>query len=119
MPGWNLLLRFLLEIAALVGIALGVWSIATGAWRWVVATAATLLAVTLWGVFNVEGDPSRSGRAPFPVSGRTRLAVELVILGAGGVGLLATVPLMGVLTLCGLVLHYGFGWRRVCWLLRS
>ena len=119
MAGWNLGLRFVLEIAALVGIAAGAWSLGGGALRWFTAPAASLAAATIWGVFNVVGDPSRSGRAPVEVPGGTRLALEFAVLGLGMLGLAVTAPWLAALGSCGIVVHYGFGWPRIAWLVGS
>jgi hypothetical protein len=118
MAGWNLALRFALEIAALVGVAAGAWSLTGGVWRWIAAAVAALAAVTAWGVFNVVGDPSRSGRAPVEVSGVQRLTIEAMVLGLGIVGLVIVVPWLGVIVACATVVHYGFSRTRLAWLLR-
>jgi hypothetical protein len=52
--------------------------------KYVLAIAVPIAAAALWGTFNVPNDPSRSGAAPLRVSGATRLALELSILGFGG-----------------------------------
>ena len=114
----NLALRFALELAALAGLAVGVWALAQGWVRVPAAGAAVLGAATLWGVFAVPGDPSRSGRAPVPVPGWVRLMLELVILltGAGGWAVFG----QGGVALCltGLiVLHYACSGPRLRWLI--
>ncbi len=75
--------RFLLELAAAYGIGAGVWE-ASGIW--IITALVVVLALVVWGRFRVPDDP---GPAPRPVSGATRLAIEGVILGGGGVGLWA------------------------------
>lgn len=119
MPAWNLALRFVLELAALVGIAVAAWSLTDGAWRWVISALAVAVAATVWGTFNVVGDPSRSGRAPVAVSGVQRLAVEFLVLGLGVVGLLVIAPRFGVASAIAVVIHYGASWPRVSWLVRA
>jgi Protein of unknown function (DUF2568) len=119
MAGWNLALRFALEVMSFVGIAVGAWSLTDGALRWIAVIAAPLAAAVVWGTFNVAGDPSRSGRAPVEVTGPVRLLVELSVLGLGMAGLLFTVPWLGALGVCCVLVHYGAGWPRVAWLLRS
>lgn len=69
------------------------------------------------GVFNVPGDPSRSGRAPVVVHGLVRLAIELAILGLGTWGLWTASPLLGGVVAVLVVFHYVVSWRRVTWLL--
>ncbi|MEX2373053.1 MAG: DUF2568 domain-containing protein, partial [Dehalococcoidia bacterium] len=80
---WNLGLRFLLELAALAGLGLAGWRLAPAPWNWLAVIALPVLAAALWGVFNVPGDPSRSGSAPVIVPGGLRLAVEFLVLFGG------------------------------------
>ena len=77
----NLAVRFLLEILALV--AFGAWAKAQflGTPGFILMILIPLLAATIWGVFNVKGDPSRSGKAPVSVPGLVRLLIELVFFG--------------------------------------
>ena len=83
MSGWNLGLRFGLEVAALLALGAAGWRLGTGVWRWLTAAALPGVAAMAWGAFNVPGDPSRSGQAPIAVPGSGRLLLELVVLGAG------------------------------------
>lgn len=117
MAGWNLALRFLLELAALVGIAMLAWSSGDGVAGVVAVVIAPLLAATAWGVFNVPGDPSRSGRAPVTVDGRVRLVLELVILGLGVVGIWPANAVAGAVYIGLLVGHYAASVPRLRWLL--
>ena len=120
MAPWNLVLRFLLEIEALVGLAMGGWAIGAGPLRWLLAVALPVAATLAWGAFNVRDDPSRSGTAPLAVPGWVRLAIELMVLGGGGVGLfLADRAVLGTTLLVAVAVHYVVAWRRVPWLLRQ
>ncbi len=113
---WNLAVRFVLEVGALVGIGLGVGA----ALGWLPGIAAVVVAIAAWGTFNVVGDPSRSGEAPVEVPGVIRLVLELVILGAGAVGIgSAWNPAAGVAIALGVVVHYATSWSRVRWLLAA
>ncbi len=117
MAGWNLALRFGLEIGALVGLGAAAWSMSTGATRWVAVIAVPVVAATLWGVFNVLNDPSRSGEAPVEVAGWVRLAIELAILGGGALALgIAAGRIYGVGFALLVVIHYAASWSRVQWL---
>ena len=69
MPGWNLALRFGLDLAALAGLAAAAWKLGSGPGRWIGVVAVPVAAATVWGVFNVLDDPSRSGAAPVEVNG--------------------------------------------------
>ena len=118
MPTWNLGLRALLELSALG--AMGWWGHqqTDGAGRYALMVGVPALGAAAWGTFAVKGDPSRSGAAPVPVGGVTRLALEL------GVFAFATWALTDIdresiaLGLASAtVIHYAFSYRRVSWLL--
>lgn len=115
----NLALRFALELAALAGIGVYAWSVTGGTWRFVSAGLAVTLAATLWGIFNVPGDPSRSGKAPVVIPGPVRLLLELFILFGGAFGFyLADRPVIA-LSLAGLIgVHYLLSLDRLRWLFR-
>jgi len=120
MAGWNLGLRFGLEIVSLIALGAAAWQLAPGSWRWPAAGAVPLVAAALWATFNVVGDPSRSGEAPVEVAGAIRLSLELTILGAGVIALVVA----GRRDLAGIAavaigFHYVTSWSRVQWLLES
>jgi len=118
MPGWNLALRFVMELVALVSIGVGAWSATDGAARWLAAVGLPLLAVVLWGTFNVPDDPSRSGKAPVAAPGWVRLLIELAIFAAGAVGLaVAGWPWLSAGYGLVVVLLYATSMPRVRWLL--
>lgn len=117
--GWNLALRFGLEVAALVGLGVAAWNLAPGWTRWVAVLAAPLAAATVWGLFNVIDDPSRSGAAPIEVTGLVRLAIELAILVGGAMALAVTWRGdVGVAIAALIALHYAVSFRRIDWLVR-
>jgi len=58
----NLALRFLLEMGALVVFAVWGWNNFPGLWSILAAIGLPVFFATLWGVFAVKGDPSRSGK---------------------------------------------------------
>jgi hypothetical protein len=115
----NLGLRFVLEMACLLGIGLASLQLATSPLRWGLAIVVPLVVAAAWGVFAVPDDPSRSGKAPVPVPGQVRLALELAVLGAGVAGFaLAGHPALATVLAILLVVHYAWGYERVIWLLR-
>jgi len=120
MAGWNLALRFGLEMAALAGIGLAAWKLSSGPLRWAAVTLIPLTAAVIWGVFNVLDDPSRSGAAPIQVSGWTRLAIELTILGAGATAV-ALVGRRDIGIVLGVLIaaHYAASWSRIEWLIEA
>ncbi|UCI09102.1 YrdB family protein [Mesorhizobium sp. B1-1-8] len=117
---WNLTLRFLLELAALLGLGMAGWSLSDGWLRWILAPGLPLVAAALWGTFAVRDDPSRSGRAPVPVPGAVRLALELIILFGGAAGYhLAGYTTTGIVIAVLIAISYVFSLDRLAWLLRQ
>lgn len=111
-PGM-LALRFLLEVAALVAFGRSAFAVA----GWPAAIITPLVAATLWGVFNVPNDPSRSGRAPVPVPGPVRLALEWLFFAGAAASLAFTTSRVLGLALGGAAaLLYLVGADRVRWL---
>ena len=77
----NLILRFLLEIMALM--SLGIWGFEQSeSWfRLVLAFGLPVILAVIWGIFAVPNDPSRSGSAPIITAGYIRLIIEFGIFG--------------------------------------
>ncbi|MGI9607948.1 MAG: YrdB family protein [Acidimicrobiales bacterium] len=120
MAAWNLALRFGLEIAAFTGLTMAAWTLTPGGVRWFAVIAAPVVAATIWGMFNVLDDPSRSGQAPVEVSGPTRLVIELAILGGGAAAyFVIQQPLTGAIVATLIVLQYGGSWHRIDWLMST
>ena len=89
-PPAQLALRFLLELGALV--SLGAWAkhvVGPGVTGWLAMTGLPFVGATLWGVFAVPGDPSRSGSAVVAVPGWCRLLLELSVFAGGAAALAA------------------------------
>ncbi len=116
----NLILRFLLELAALYTFGLWGWRHGEGWTRVALAMGLVLLMVALWGVFNVPGDPSRSGGAPVIIPGLLRLLIELLFFALASWALLNLgynnlwwifATLVGV--------HYLLSYDRIQWLLKN
>lgn len=115
----NLALRFILEIIAL--LAIGQWSyrLTTSFWKHVLVFIIPVLVAVIWGVFNVPGDPSRSGAAPVVVPGLVRLILELAIFAFASWTLIATgYPRWGLILVTIVLCHYLMSWDRVNWLLQ-
>jgi hypothetical protein len=120
MAGWNLALRFLLELAALAGLGAAAWKLGSGPERWVAVVVVPVAAAAIWGLFNVLGDPSRSGAAPVEVNGWVRLALELSILGGGAAAVaFASRPELGMVLALAILGHYLASLDRVEWLVRA
>lgn len=115
---WNLGLRFLLEIAALAGFGFAGWRAMPAPWHWLAVLAFPLVAAVAWGVFNVPGDPSRSGAAPVPVPGLLRLALEFAVLFGGAAAFAAAgYRTTGIVLALLVAVHYALSWDRIGWLL--
>ncbi len=118
-PQMNLLngaLRFLLELAGLLSV--GLWGLQRGNLLW--GAAAIAVFILIWTLFNVPGDPSRSGKAPIPIPGLLRLFIELILFtwamwSLGSLGLISYSRYFGIL----LIIHYLAYWRRIVWLVEK
>ena len=120
MPAWNLTLRFCLELAALTGLGMGAWRLSPGPTRLATVAAVPLGAAAAWAVFNVVGDPSRSGSAPVEVPGWARLTLELGILLAAAVAfVIAGRPGIGIAYTVVVALHYAASVPRLQWLVTA
>ncbi len=118
--GANDLLRFILELWALV--AFGYWGLnqTFGLLNYVLMVVLPVIVTVLWGTFAVPNDPSRSGGAPVPVRGVVRLLLEFVILG-GAFLVMYTEGLFYIsLAFISLVIiHYILARERIDWLFRN
>jgi hypothetical protein len=118
MRPFNLVARFLLEIAALV--ALGNWGygMAEGGLRFVLAAGIPIIAAAVWGIFAVKEDPSRSGHAPVPVRGPVRLLIELAFFGLAAYAMVAAgMQPLALLFVAAVIIHYFASHARIKWLL--
>jgi len=113
----NLALRFFLELAALLILGIWGWRAGEGWMRFFLALGIPSVAAVLWAIFRVPNDP---GRAPIPVPGILRLALELTYFG------FATWALydMGATTLSWIfgfmvILQYVTSFERIRWLLKG
>jgi hypothetical protein len=120
MAGWNLALRFALEIGALIGLGIAAWQSTSGPARWIASIAVPLVAAAVWGTFNVLNDPSRSGEAPIEVAGWLRLVIELTILGGGAVAIgIVGGRIAGIGFAVLILVHYAASWSRIQWLIST
>ena len=120
MAGWNLALRFGLELGALAGLGLAAWRVTSGPVRWAAVTLVPISVAAVWGIFNVVDDPSRSGAAPVEVNGWIRLAIELLILGGGAAAIaLAGRRDVGIIFAVFIAIHYAASVNRIEWLVQA
>lgn len=113
----NLAFRFLLESAAVAGMAIGAYSLGTGVSAWLLAVAIPLVAMVAWGTFRVPGDASASGGAPIAVPGVVRLLIELDVFAASVFLLCFASPRAAVILAIAVVVHYALSLDRIRWLL--
>ena len=116
----NLLFRFLLELAVLGTVAVWSWKSFEGWQGMVLAIVIPFGMAVIWGTFAVPDDPSRSGKAPVPITGVLRLLLELIFfflavwclydLGFSGLG-----RVFGLLV----AMHYAISFDRIKWLLKK
>jgi hypothetical protein len=112
--------RFVLEVVALLFIGWYGSSLASGWASFFLAAGFVLLAALLWGLFNVPGDPSRSGKAPVVVSGSVRLAIESLVFLTAVYAILSTMgKWFALLYLTAVIAHYIHIKKRVTWLLKQ
>ncbi|MGW5385925.1 YrdB family protein [Nocardia sp. NPDC003963] len=112
-------LRFLLELVALASAGTLGWRMTDGPGRWLLVVLLPVIAATLWGVFAVPDDPSRSGEAPVAVPGVIRLLIEFAVLFGGAAALWwAGLPRLALLSAAVLVAYHLLAYDRVRWLLR-
>jgi hypothetical protein len=116
----NLVFRFCLEMTSLIAIGMWGWHQADGWLRYVFAIGLPLIFSTIWGVFNVPNDPSRSGNAPVVVQGIVRLIIELMFFACGGYAFLSLgYTAIGGTFIVLIVLHYLVSINRITWLLNN
>ncbi|MDX2430042.1 MAG: YrdB family protein [Bacteroides sp.] len=116
----NLLLRFLLEVGAIVSF--GIWgsSLTDSGFRYVLAILFSMLFAVLWGVFAVKDDPSRSGKTVIQTPGAIRLFLELLLFGAATCMLFHLgYPILGWTLGAATVFHYIISFKRILWLLKQ
>jgi hypothetical protein len=114
----NLFIRFLLELTVLVSSGIWAWKQTESNWRYAIALLIPLILGSIWGVFAVPNDPSRSGSAPVVTPGFVRLALELGIFTWGtwilyNMGWHRFSLTFGILV----VLHYLTSYDRIIWLI--
>ena len=114
----NLILRFILEIVALISIGVWCWKQSEHWPRFVLAFGIPFAIAVIWGTFAVPNDPSRSGSAPVPVNGYLRLVIELGVF-VFAMWVLYDLGWNKISLLFGLVVlaHYIISYDRILWLL--
>ncbi|MCP6682615.1 YrdB family protein [Bacillus nakamurai] len=116
----NLLLRFSLEVAALIVIGLFAWTHFNGYFRYVLTLVLPIAVMVIWTVFAVPDDPSRSGQTVIAVNGMTRLIIELLIFAVAVVALyFSHLKTASIIFFCLIMLHCIASVDRIKWLLNQ
>ena len=119
-PGWQLAIRFGLEVASLVAIGRYAGSRFVGLSSWAAARGAAALVAMCWVTFAVKGDPSRSGNAPVPVPGPLRLVLELAVFLGGATAFAARSNWLEFgLFMTAFIVHHAMTTERILWLIRQ
>ncbi|MCC2526229.1 YrdB family protein [Bacillus halotolerans] len=116
----NLLLRFALEIVALISIGVFAWTHFNfnGYLKYVVTLVLPIVVMIIWSVFAVYNDPSRNGQTVIAVNGVTRLVIEFMIFIMAVAALyFSNLKTVSIIFLCLIILHYIFSVERIKWLL--
>lgn len=116
----NLLLRFLLELMALMVTAMWGYNLSDSWSRILWAILFPLLFAAIWGIYAVKEDPSRSGKTVVPTPGPIRLVLELALFGVAtwmliDLGYTLTGTIFGGVVL----IHYLISLDRIVWLMKS
>lgn len=114
----NLVIRFLLELSALIASGIWGWKQSDGWTQYVLALGIPLILAAIWGIFAVPDDPSRSGAAPIVTPGIVRLLIELGFFAFGAwslhdIGFTKLSLTFGIVV----ILHYVFSIDRIKWLI--
>lgn len=114
----NLIIRFILELLALVSVGYWGWIKYEGTMQYVFGLGLPILMTIVWGTFAVPEDPSRSGKAPIPVSGIVRLLIEFLFFGLA-VWVLYDLERDKLSYILGgiVIIHYMVSYDRISWLL--
>lgn len=116
---FNLALRFILEIVALIAIGYWGWAQHQGVLRYALAISLPVIAAVLWATFRVAGEPN-SGPPIIAVPGPVRLILEVAFFGFAVWGLYNAQATNAAWILGGiLVVHYLISYDRVWWLIRN
>lgn len=116
----NLILRFILEISTF--IATGYWGylLQDNFSKYIFALLFPIILATLWGVFAVPNDPSRSGKTVVKTPGVIRLFLELGIFSVGTFCIYQiNYPTSAFLFSFVVIFHYVISFDRITWLFQQ
>lgn len=115
---FNLFIRFLLEISALIIVGIWGWKIGEDWMQYLLGLGLPIVLASIWGIFAVPNDTSRSGSAPIPTPGLVRLLIELVFFGLASWALYDLgLHELSFIYAIAVVVHYAVSYDRIRWLL--
>lgn len=116
----NLGVRFILELVALIALALWGANQAEGLSGVMLAIIIPATGAWVWGTFRVPDDPSNNGHAPIQIPGILRLLLELSLFVLAFFALISTNhTLWAVGLISAVVIHYVISFNRIKWLIRQ
>lgn len=114
----NLGVRFILEITALIIVGYWGFHFYNGFMGYLVGIGTPLLMGTIWGVFAVANDPSRSGKTVVNTPGFLRLCIELAYFGFSSYAFFSMeFRTLGFVFTAVVLIHYIVSYDRIKWLL--
>ena len=116
----NLALRFLLELAVVIGAGIWAWNTYDGLSQFLFSFGLPILLAVLWSTFAVRDDPSRSGKTVVNTPGPVRLILEIAFF-AFGAWILWDLgkPVLAIILAAIVVFHYAISIDRIRWLLKQ
>ena len=116
----NLAVRFLLEMSALIAMGIWGWNQGDSWFRYLLAFGIPLMAASIWGIFAVPDDPSRSGSAPVAIHGLLRLLIEIAFF-TFAVWVIYDLGYSSLWWILALIvaIHYFISYDRILWLIRQ
>ena len=116
----NHLFRFVLEVVALIVSGIWAWHQSNSIMGYVWGIGLPFLMATIWGVFAVPNDPSRSGKTVVKTPGIVRLFLELLFFGFAIWAMLSMRwEVAGWIFGASVLLHYVISYNRIQWLLKN
>ncbi len=114
----NLILRFFLEVFALLSFGMWGWKRFDGVLKIIVIIAVPIFFMAVWGVFTVSNDPSRSGNTIIETPGMVRLIIELFMFSLAVAALFSGGYKIASIIFGSLVIfHYVISYDRILWLI--
>jgi uncharacterized protein DUF2568 len=114
----NLAFRFILELTTLATVAIWGFFAYDGLYAYGIGLGAPILMATVWGVFAVPNDPSRSGKTVIKTPGILRMLLEVLFFLIGSYTLYSLNYLFLFYGFSiSVFLHYLLSLDRIKWLL--